>query len=67
MPKRTRCGFNDVEFRISRSNPDLFSSAMSDMYRKEVPQCGALLELVKEVNGEVLAADHDLICAMTII
>jgi len=42
-----------------------FSRAMSDMYRREVPQYGALLELVKEINGEVLAANPDLMRAMT--
>lgn len=35
----------------------LFSSAMSDMYRTEVPQYGTLMELVREVNAETLAAD----------
>ena len=37
-------------------NPDdiraLFSRAMSDMYRAEAPQYGALLELVADVNDE---------------
>ncbi|UQR61551.1 VOC family protein [Bradyrhizobium sp. C-145] len=33
---------------------DLFSQAMSDMYRAEVPQYGTLLELVAEVNAETL-------------
>ncbi|RCW23978.1 putative glyoxalase superfamily metalloenzyme YdcJ [Ciceribacter lividus] len=35
----------------------LFSSAMSDMYRKEVPQYGTLIDLVRDVNEAVLAAD----------
>jgi len=38
----------------------LFSSAMSDMYRKEVPQYGTLIDLVREVNAEVLDADPGL-------
>ncbi|EAR51780.1 hypothetical protein OG2516_06941 [Oceanicola granulosus HTCC2516] len=38
----------------------LFSRAMSDMYRREVPQYGALIDLVAEVNAETLAADPDL-------
>lgn len=36
---------------------DLFSRAMSDMYRQEVPQYGTLVELVETVNREVLKAD----------
>ena len=35
----------------------LFSSAMSDMYRAEVPQYGTLMELVAEINEATLAAD----------
>jgi uncharacterized glyoxalase superfamily metalloenzyme YdcJ len=38
----------------------LFSRAMSDMYRKEVPQYGTLLELVADVNRKVLTADPEL-------
>ncbi|NTI25650.1 VOC family protein [Rhizobium rhizogenes] len=34
-----------------------FSAAMSDMYRKEVPAYGTLMELVSEVNAETLAAN----------
>ncbi|MDN6297567.1 MAG: DUF1338 family protein [Halomonas sp.] len=34
-----------------------FSHAMSTMYRNEVPQYGALLELVEVVNREMLASD----------
>ena len=34
-----------------------FSRAMSDMYRREVPQYGALLGLVAETNRDVLRAD----------
>lgn len=36
---------------------DLFSHAMSDMYRAEVPQYGTLLELVANVNAETLRDD----------
>jgi uncharacterized glyoxalase superfamily metalloenzyme YdcJ len=38
----------------------MFSSAMSDMYRNEVPQYGTLIELVNDVNEAVLAANPDL-------
>jgi uncharacterized glyoxalase superfamily metalloenzyme YdcJ len=45
-------------------NPDdirtLFSRALSDMYRAEVPQYGALLELVADINDETLRRDRDL-------
>ncbi|KQT43023.1 hypothetical protein ASG43_15940 [Aureimonas sp. Leaf454] len=34
-----------------------FSAAMSEMYRKEVPQYGTLMSLVAEINAGVLAAD----------
>ncbi|MHC1480343.1 2-oxoadipate dioxygenase/decarboxylase HglS [Frateuria aurantia] len=37
-----------------------FSAAMSAMYRHEVPQYGTLIELVKQVNAQVLAADPEL-------
>lgn len=36
---------------------DLFSRAMSDMYRAEVPQYGSLLELVADINAETLRAN----------
>lgn len=36
---------------------DLFSRAMSDMYRAEVPQYGTLLQLVAEVNKATLDAN----------
>lgn len=39
---------------------DLFSRAISDMYRAEVSQYGALLELVADVNAETLRADPHL-------
>jgi uncharacterized glyoxalase superfamily metalloenzyme YdcJ len=38
----------------------MFSSAMSDMYRKEVPQYGTLMELVAEINQTKLDADTKL-------
>ncbi len=38
----------------------LFTEAMSQMYRAEVPQYGTLLELVSDVNAEVLAKDNTL-------
>jgi uncharacterized glyoxalase superfamily metalloenzyme YdcJ len=38
----------------------LFTEAMSQMYRREVPQYGALIELVADVNAEVLAKDGGL-------
>lgn len=34
----------------------LFSQAMSDMYRTEVPQYGTLIDLVRDVNADTLAA-----------
>ena len=37
-----------------------FSRAMSEMYRQEVPQYGALMALVAETNRAVLRADPDL-------
>lgn len=44
-------------------NPDeirtLFSAAMSDMYRNEVPQYGTLIELVRDVNAASLEADPE--------
>ncbi|PVE24924.1 DUF1338 domain-containing protein [Microvirga sp. KLBC 81] len=38
----------------------MFSRAMSDMYRAEVPQYGTLMELVADVNAATLAANPDL-------
>ncbi len=37
-----------------------FSAAMSDMYRREVPAYGVLMELVDDVNRETLEIDPDL-------
>ena len=42
----------------------LFSKAMSDMYRDEVPQYGDLIDLVGDVNTSVLASDPDLRASM---
>lgn len=39
---------------------DLFSRAMSDMYRAEVPQYGTLLDLVADINAETLRADPEI-------
>jgi len=48
----------------SHMHPDairtLFSQAMSDMYQAEVPQYGTLIELVRDVNAQTLAADPSL-------
>ncbi|MDU6240898.1 MAG: DUF1338 family protein, partial [Bradyrhizobium sp.] len=38
----------------------LFSRAMSDMYRAEVPQYGTLMELVSEVNRATLQQSEQL-------
>ena len=37
-----------------------FSLAMSDMYKKEVPQYGTLVELVNEANDAARKADPEL-------
>lgn len=42
----------------------LFSSAMSTMYRKEVPLYGELLDLVKEVNENTLARNPEIRASM---
>lgn len=39
---------------------DMFSRAMSEMYRQEVPQYGTLIELVETINREVLNANPTL-------
>ncbi|WP_395455224.1 2-oxoadipate dioxygenase/decarboxylase family protein [Azospirillum melinis] len=47
--------------RVDATSPDairtLFSTAMSEMYRTEVPAYQTLVELVEEVNAALLAAD----------
>lgn len=42
-----------------------FSSAMSGMYRQEVPQYGTLLDLVAEVNAAALAREPSLLASST--
>ena len=39
---------------------EMFSQAMSTMFRDEVPAYGTLIDLVKDVNAEVLASDQGL-------
>lgn len=52
-----------MELFVSKSHAhpndirDLFSRAVSDMYRSEVPQYGTLLELVADVNATTLRDD----------
>lgn len=41
-----------------------FSSAMSEMYRDEVPQYGTLIELVADINQRTLQADPGLLARM---
>ena len=41
-----------------------FAQAMSDMYRAEVPQYGALVVLVERINADLLARDPDLAAAL---
>ncbi|OCJ03168.1 DUF1338 domain-containing protein [Rhizobium sp. AC44/96] len=43
----------------------LFTEAMSQMYRAEVPQYRTLIELVADVNAEVLASDSELRSRLT--
>ena len=44
-------------FSTSDDIRSLFSQAMSDMYRSEVPQYGTLIDLVRDVNAATLKAD----------
>lgn len=44
-------------FSTSDDIRSLFSQAMSDMYRSEVPQYGTLIDLVRDVNAVTLKAD----------
>ena len=47
----------DVSTHVSPSDiRDMFSRAMSAMYQQEVPQYGALLQLVEDVNTKMLSA-----------
>ncbi len=41
-----------------------FSSAMSEMYRDEVPQYGTLIELVADINQRTLQAEPELLARM---
>lgn len=45
-----------TEFLTTDDIRSRFSSAMSDMYREEVPQYGTLLDLVADINARHLAA-----------
>lgn len=45
------------DFKAPDDIRSLFSQAMSDMYRTEVPQYGALIDLVRDVNAATLKAD----------
>jgi uncharacterized glyoxalase superfamily metalloenzyme YdcJ len=51
---------DNKEFVSSDDIRTMFSRAMSDMYRAEVPQYGTLMELVADVNASTLAADPEL-------
>lgn len=48
---------SETAFVSSCETRRLFSAAMSDMYRAEVPQYGTLMSLVAAVNARTLAAD----------
>ncbi len=48
---------SNAAFLSSDSIRTRFSSAMSEMYRNEVPQYGALMQLVSHVNAETLDRD----------
>lgn len=49
---------------IDYQHPDhirtLFSKAMSDMYRNEVPQYGTLVDLVRKVNQDILVQNPEI-------
>ncbi|WP_120966232.1 VOC family protein [Comamonas sp. lk] len=51
---------NSSRFVSSNDIRTRFSRAMSEMYRKEVPQYGTLIELVADVNALSLQADPEL-------
>lgn len=51
---------NDTNFTPAHQIRTSFYEAMSAMYRTEVPLYGDLLDIVKDVNAEVLAADPEL-------
>lgn len=46
-----------TQFSTTDDIRSLFSQAMSDMYRTEVPQYGMLVDLVRDVNAATLKAD----------
>lgn len=48
---------SETAFVLTCRTRHLFSAAMSEMYRAEVPQYGTLMRLVAEVNERTLAAD----------
>ena len=43
-----------MEFISTNQIRSKFSALMSEMYKKEVPLYGDLLDLVKHINGEML-------------
>ena len=51
---------SESQFVSSNDIRTRFSRAMSQMYRQEVPQYGALVQLVAEVNAQTLAAEPGL-------
>lgn len=53
-----------MEFVAQHVIRTLFSRAMSDMYQKEVPQYGTLLEIVNEVNSATLTANPELLALL---
>src|SRR5208283_842014 len=55
-----RCGVTTSAFVSADAIRTMFSVAMSDMYKSEVPRYRALIQLVADVNGEVLARNPEL-------
>lgn len=51
---------SDLQFTDQNNLRAAFSSAMSKMYREEVPAYGILMDLVTEVNAKTLKSDHTL-------
>jgi uncharacterized glyoxalase superfamily metalloenzyme YdcJ len=49
---------NDATFISSDEIRERFSRRLSDMYRQEVPQYGALLDLVADINADALRDDQ---------
>jgi uncharacterized glyoxalase superfamily metalloenzyme YdcJ len=52
------CFMNDATFVSSDEIRERFSRRLSDMYRQEVPQYGALLDLVADINADALRDDQ---------